>query len=132
MPTGYENTMGGLGDIMPKDVSSMYFGEPTSNRKLRLDITCTSMSHAKDHIEKNVCYFGALKKKTDNGDIATYLFNTSILVDVDGLAEEGTTRIILSKKKDGKCNIQVYTKAVPGNGGLSSIRLDILKQLEYT
>ncbi|MDD5417221.1 MAG: hypothetical protein PHU12_04590, partial [Candidatus Aenigmarchaeota archaeon] len=62
----------------------------------------------------------------------TYKFKTDILVGADGLEEEGWTTIVVNGNEKNGCRVTVYTKAIPGNGGLSSIPLATIKKLRYT
>lgn len=97
----------------------------------RLSLKSKSKDKIVSAIEENSHLFGKLLEKKELGDVTVWKYKTDILVSVDGLEEEGWTTLAMTKNGNGH-DLKVYTKAVPGNGGLASVNLKPLRELQYT
>lgn len=97
----------------------------------RLNLKSKPRDKIVNTIEQYSNMFGVLLEKKEFGDTVIWKYKTDILVSVDGLEEEGWTTLAMTKNGKGY-DLKVFTKAVPGNGGLASVNLKPLKELKYT
>ena len=147
MPTGYDGPykMGVQTKIVKVDdiIGGFHHPETPEHRELKLDLsvscpeqTCNNGNcKIAQFFEENRHYLGKLKDHVTRKDGRIIKYDTTLLPAEMCLDEYGDIHIeegettVATYNQGNHCRLRVFTKAVPGNGGLASVDLRKLKDL---